>query len=337
MVIFKISLGIFYLRILISRWQRVTLYITVAISSFSGTFYFFMVLFQCGTPANYLHNALTDNCVGGGQVYIIVGMVAGVINAVSDIILAILPVTLLYKAAIPFPAKISAALILFLGCAGSAVSIARIFYIGNLMQDEGWYETGTTITILSAVEAGLCITAASLATLRPLCASCLPSHRNKAPTDSQTQPMVSVSEIIMPDIEANQPRSKRSILLGWHDKPSTKSPTSVSHAPKTHELDILDPATELAVTRKASIRNGKVQWRTPRIDTPEPEIPPEQPAWKISKPPTAASAAPKIASYDKALRRESRLRRASLEGFSEMSEPPSPAMGRVGVGAWRTK
>lgn len=45
MVIFKISLGIFYLRILISRWQRVTLYITVAISSFSGTFYFFMVLF----------------------------------------------------------------------------------------------------------------------------------------------------------------------------------------------------------------------------------------------------------------------------------------------------
>lgn len=338
MVIFKISLGIFYLRILVSRWQRVTLYITVAVSTIYGIFFFFMILFQCGMPADYLLNAVTDSCVGGSGFYMIVAMVAGVVNTVSDFILALLPIALVYKAPMTLLAKSSACMLLLLGCAGSAVSIARLFYIGDLIRFENLFENGTNLLILSAMEAGLCIIAASLATLRPLFAACLPSGRRSKSTDSQTQPMVTINEIIDDDLEAGpRIRSKRSMILGLNDKPLPPKPLyRISATPKTHELDTFEPATDAGVTRKASIEKGRVQWRNPRFEIP-PEPSTEQPGWKISRTraDSTPSAPPPIASYDKALLRGSHIRRPSLEGLEEVEEPSSPAMERVGVGAWR--
>lgn len=179
MVILKISLGIFYLRIVVSRWQKRTVYATVGIAAAYGTYYFFAVLFSCGMPSNFLMNALRGQCSGTLEVRFAINIAAGLVNAGSDIILAVLPVFLIRKACMPLPAKISACLVLLLGCAGSAVSIVRLAYIRGLSYDLDFFAVGVDITIWSIIEAGLCITAASLATLRPLGRCCMTSQRQR--------------------------------------------------------------------------------------------------------------------------------------------------------------
>ncbi|KAM0713434.1 hypothetical protein Q7P37_010396 [Cladosporium fusiforme] len=336
MVIFKISLGIFYLRIIVARWQKILLYVTVGASTVYGIFFFFMILFQCGSPNNFLRNALTDRCMGSRYDHFIVSMLAGVVNAVSDVILALLPISVVYKASMPRPAKISAGMILLLGCIGSAVSIVRLTYIHGLLLSDRFFEVGVDITIWSVIETGICITAASLATLRPLCASCLHSNRRLNSNDSHTQPMVSIDEIIHPDLEPGHPnRSKLSLVLGHHDSDKPlPTPRRLSATPKTHTLETLTPQTDTHITHKASIRNGKVQWR---MDLPPDDERPAQPAWLISKQAAAGNASPPpIASYDTETVRGKDVRKPSLEEVDEPPPtPPSPSKKQVGVGAWR--
>jgi hypothetical protein len=50
MMFIKLSLGVFFLRILIERWQRLVVIIMVTVSSVVGFAYFWYILFQCGVP-----------------------------------------------------------------------------------------------------------------------------------------------------------------------------------------------------------------------------------------------------------------------------------------------
>jgi hypothetical protein len=92
MVILKISLGIFYLRIVVSRWHKITVYATVGIATIYTCYYFFAILFSCGLPGNFLANALQGKCTGTVHSRYAVNMAAGIINALSDFVLAILPI-----------------------------------------------------------------------------------------------------------------------------------------------------------------------------------------------------------------------------------------------------
>lgn len=50
----KVSLAIFFLRVVNKKWQRWVIYASVGIYCTFGTAWLFIALFQCGNPANYL-------------------------------------------------------------------------------------------------------------------------------------------------------------------------------------------------------------------------------------------------------------------------------------------
>jgi len=267
MVILKISLGIFYLRIVVSRWQKVTVYATVTIATAFGCFYFFAILFSCGVPTKFLISALQNKCWGDAESRFATNLSAGIINAASDLILATLPITLIRKACMPLPAKISAGLILLLGCAGSAVSIVRLAYVRGMSYNLDFFQVGVNITLWSIIEAGLCITAASLATLRPLFRCCIDTTRRSMTADSEWD-----GDKVF--------RSHRSRHTSYHHhhqhQPSNDSlqdRSLIRDTSENEEWPLRNQAVALTrlsapastpgspgITRKASVIRGKVRW-----------------------------------------------------------------------------
>jgi hypothetical protein len=275
MVILKISLGIFYLRIVVSRWQKITVYATVGVATIFGCFYFFAVLFSCGVPADFLVNAIQQKCWGTPQGRFATNLSAGTINALSDFILATLPITLIRKACMPFPAKLSAGGILLLGCVGSAVSVVRLAYIRGMTYNIDFFEVGVNITLWSIIEAGLCITAASLATLRPLFRCCIDTTRRSMTADSEW----GGDKIHHSHRSRHNSYHQYSHQLSDESFPSDRAlirPASAS-ASESGEWPLRDPAAALprlseisnaptsvpgspGIRRKASVVRGKVQW-----------------------------------------------------------------------------
>jgi uncharacterized membrane protein len=62
-MILKISLGIFFARIVVKRWHFTLIYVTLGINILSSITTFFFSIFRCGTDLDmYLLNHLTGHC-----------------------------------------------------------------------------------------------------------------------------------------------------------------------------------------------------------------------------------------------------------------------------------
>lgn len=167
MAVFKISLGIFYLRLVIRPWHRYIVYGAMIVSTTFGCILFFVAIFNCGNPALYLENEIAGTCIPTDILFGI-QYTGAAVNAATDWTFAILPICLLAKAEMPKAAKVSAGLVLLLGCCGSIVSLIRIYWIKGLKPGEDFFNTAVITGIWSMIELGLGITAAAAATLRPL-------------------------------------------------------------------------------------------------------------------------------------------------------------------------
>ena len=346
MVILKISLGIFYLRIVVSRWHKITVYATVGIAAIFTSYYFFAILFSCGLPSHFLTNALHGKCTGTVHGRYAVNMTAGVINTVSDFILAILPIALINKACMPLPAKISASLILLLGCLGSAASVVRLAHVHGLSYNVKFFEVGVDITIWSIIEVGLCITAASLATLRPLFRCCVEGTRKPAITPGHS----------VVDLNSKL-RHRRRSSLSFQDRspashegdewPLRKPKPAYSSARELDSLRTPSPGfSDNGSTRKASLHQGKVQWLQP---APPPKVAPKRPArpdapWSEEHP--AFRQKPAMSASNFLYSPTQLLRSASKSSFKrgagrsrtatkDAKAAGQPRMEEVGVGAWR--
>jgi len=176
MVVFKISLAIFYLRIVIRTWQRYVVIGACVINTIYGVFLLFTALFNCGNPSKYLINEIKGACLSN-TVTNGIQLAGCILNAATDGIFALLPVSILYKAAIPLSAKFISGFILLLACGGSIVSVIRIRYIDGLVPGPDFFSTMINLCILSIVECGVGISAASAATLRPLFCSLMQQVR----------------------------------------------------------------------------------------------------------------------------------------------------------------
>ena len=185
MIFFKISLAIFYLRIVIRFWQRYIVLGTVILNTAYNVFLLFAALFNCGDPSRYLENELKGTCMPVATTYAL--QLAGcVLNAATDWIFALLPIFVLFKATMPLPAKVGSGFILLLACCGSIVSMVRIPYIEGLRPGPDFFNTATALCILSIIECGVGISAASAATLRPLCHGLLNPTRTIISQDTDT-------------------------------------------------------------------------------------------------------------------------------------------------------
>lgn len=102
-------------------------------------------------------------------------------NAVTDLIYAILPIFIIRESKLPPIAKISSCLLLALGTVGGIASVVRLKYIKGLQPGPDFFNSSVNIAIWSLIEPGLGITAASLATLRPLLKACGEKTRSMTP------------------------------------------------------------------------------------------------------------------------------------------------------------
>lgn len=175
MLIVKISIGLFFLKLFTAnfKWQRIVIYVLVGLSTTIGTAYLIMTFATCGImvrsqATTALHTG-TDWCPIQNT-FVDLSIVWSVMNAVTDVTFQALSIHVLWNAKLNLPTKISAGALLVLGSIGGVASIFRIT-VQTPLQDIRL--SGVLLILWSNVELGLCITAASLITLRPLFQSCL--------------------------------------------------------------------------------------------------------------------------------------------------------------------
>jgi hypothetical protein len=99
MATLKLSLGLFFLRIMVAKWQRISIYVILAISTLISIAYFLFALFECGFPVEssvYWGRFIEGNCVGPAA---ILGMsyTHALVTAGTDLSLLCLAIVLLNK------------------------------------------------------------------------------------------------------------------------------------------------------------------------------------------------------------------------------------------------
>lgn len=165
----KAAIAVQLLRLTVIRTHRIIIWTTLAVTELYSGFFFFLFIFQC-QPSSYFWTQYTggrgtciDTTITINAVY-----AYSAITCLSDWIYAIIPWFLAFKLQMNQRSKITVALILSIGAIASTATIIRIPYVHTLGNLEDFLYATTDVAIWSCVETGLGITAASLATLRPL-------------------------------------------------------------------------------------------------------------------------------------------------------------------------
>ncbi|ORY59168.1 uncharacterized protein BCR38DRAFT_445807 [Pseudomassariella vexata] len=172
-VLVKFIIGILLLRIFKGHfWQRITLWALLGVVSIYNAFYVFMIIFQCVPVQYFWYRYDPAQPVSGScnkkLLAIVPTCISFFVNVMSDLILALLPVSVVWHAKMDRRTKISVSCVLALGSIASLATIARIPYTSQLLSNPDYLYNFTDIAIWSTVEIGLGLAASSLATLKPL-------------------------------------------------------------------------------------------------------------------------------------------------------------------------
>ena len=166
LIFLKISLSTFFLRIfVVQRWARIIIYVVLAETISYGLVYIIFSLASCGLNQAFSSNGGTCN---QASAFLGITISAGLLNAITDLTFSVMAVIALWPANMSLSTKVIAILILIFGTVGGVASAIRIGYlIGNATRPLDITQSfgGSKWTL---IECGIGITAASLATLRPL-------------------------------------------------------------------------------------------------------------------------------------------------------------------------
>ncbi|KAH6644708.1 hypothetical protein C7974DRAFT_26543 [Boeremia exigua] len=166
----KISLGLFFLRVLTKRWQTVIFHTILGVSATYGLFYTFITIFVCGDPLKLADSlAGSEKCLPSALI-LATGYIYGVINVIADWTFVLIPIAILLDSDIDRRSKISVSIVMGLGAIGSVSSILRMVYLKGLLftRSPVLHPNAVKATIWATAEPGTGIIAASIAVLRPL-------------------------------------------------------------------------------------------------------------------------------------------------------------------------
>ncbi|KAF4551106.1 Hypothetical protein D9617_14g075620 [Elsinoe fawcettii] len=159
----KISVAFFMARLYgpNNKWQRWTVIGSTAVLTLMGIVFVVMSLASCGVGSR------TNVDCPLNSAYTAVSYTYSLMNTVVDVLFAVMSILLVMSISISGLAAFSTAVLLIIGTIGGIASALRCAVI------LGWHTQDQAVTNLvigrwSMLEAGLTITAASLATLRPL-------------------------------------------------------------------------------------------------------------------------------------------------------------------------
>jgi hypothetical protein len=129
----KVSLGLFFLRILTKRWQKLLFHILLGVSATYGFIYVLTAIFACGNPAKIADTLLgSKHCLpsafilGSGYLY-------GTLNVIADWTFVLVPISVLIDSELDTRSKVSVSIVMALGAVGSISSIMRMVYLRGLI------------------------------------------------------------------------------------------------------------------------------------------------------------------------------------------------------------
>ncbi|KAF2726962.1 hypothetical protein EJ04DRAFT_452312 [Polyplosphaeria fusca] len=164
----KISLGLFFLRILSKPWQVLVFHVILAVSAIYGVFYVFIAIFQCGDPSTLVATVHdTKQCLPTWFL-LTTGYLYGTINVIADWTFVLIPICILAESNMDRRSKIPVIAVMGLGAIGSVSSILRMIYLRGLLFNGDFLHEAVSATIWATAEPGTGIVAASIAILRPL-------------------------------------------------------------------------------------------------------------------------------------------------------------------------
>lgn len=203
MVMLKLSLAVFFLRILTILWQRWIILTTVTLTTVFGIVNLFFAIFQCGYFSDItvfvdrlVRNKCASEAIGLGINYTYASLAT-----TSDWTCVLVPIFVLQKSTMPtkrksvvgglmvFASLYVSEVMAFLGpiannvYRGSVASIVRMLYLHTISVPTGqFFVNVSNLSIWSTIEPGVGITVASLATLRPLFSSLVEKTRRPCAT-----------------------------------------------------------------------------------------------------------------------------------------------------------
>ncbi|KAK7990463.1 hypothetical protein PG990_014743 [Apiospora arundinis] len=164
----KVSVGVFLLRLAPTRNYRVLIHAIVAFTVLSSTAGFLTVFFQC-RPISFNW----DNTTPGGQCIParnlkIATYFNSILSAATDLIFALLPIPMLINVQLNWKAKSAIIGILSLGIFATAAAIAKMAYLSNYGKYGDLLFDSADITIWTTIEITVAMIAGSIPCLKPL-------------------------------------------------------------------------------------------------------------------------------------------------------------------------
>ncbi|KAJ0418792.1 hypothetical protein BJY00DRAFT_324727 [Aspergillus carlsbadensis] len=167
----KVSVCIFLMRITVRRLHIWILSFVMAFTVITGLLFMFIMLLQCKPLEYFWTRTALDPTIEGScisiEIVIIMTYVYSAFAALCDFTVGILPIFIVRKLHMRRKTKMAVVGILGMACVASSAVIVRFPYVKTFRDPDFLYAT-VEIAIWSNIEAGLGITAGSLATLRPL-------------------------------------------------------------------------------------------------------------------------------------------------------------------------
>ncbi|KAK8241537.1 hypothetical protein HDK77DRAFT_462505 [Phyllosticta capitalensis] len=164
----KVAVGLFLLRIAVKRNHVILIYImnvAVLVLSFA---YFFVFIFQCSPMETFWTiKPNNENCMNPDAI-VGIAYAAAALGSISDWIFGVLPGFVVWDLQMNMRTKVVVVCILAFAAIGSTATLVRMPYIKGFAARHDFLYESTDIAIWSTIEPGIGMTAACIATLRPL-------------------------------------------------------------------------------------------------------------------------------------------------------------------------
>ncbi|EOD42838.1 integral membrane protein [Neofusicoccum parvum] len=202
-------------------WHIWTIRALMAITTVYSIAYFFILLNQC-TPISYFWTNFTGKTTGtclSTPVVLITTYVHNSISAAADWMLNSLPLFIIIPSAMNWRTKVTALSLLGLGAVASIGIIIRFIALFTITSSNSAVPLSPAVAFWSALEATVGMTAANLATYRPLIRSIARSVRSGPNTDASPAAAAGDNSIInLSKIRWPRSRSSRSAATGGYPR-----------------------------------------------------------------------------------------------------------------------
>lgn len=179
MMALKISLGIFFLRLAVVKWQRLLIHLTMGITVLFGIGAFLFAALNCGRYSSgeeYIRKRVRGECGSSASIFG-VAYAHGALSTLTDFIFLAMPVLILRKSLMKREDKRSLIALLMFASAGCIASIVRFWFISGLGTEiRSFFAHAKNLGIWSCIEPGVGIAACSIATLQPLYKKLFPAR-----------------------------------------------------------------------------------------------------------------------------------------------------------------